>query len=113
VSGATAVLANEREAASLTGLEPVAAAKSLGERYRLACVKLGAEGAILVLDGLVHRAAVEPVDEVDPTGAGDAFDGVLLGGLAAGRPVEEALREACRAGAAVAGSTSTWPDAGR
>jgi sugar/nucleoside kinase (ribokinase family) len=113
VSGATAVLANEREAASLTGLEPVAAAKSLGERYRLACVKLGAEGAILVLDGLVHRAEVEPVDEVDPTGAGDAFDGVLLGGLARGMPVEEALRVACRAGAAVAGSTSTWPDAGR
>jgi sugar/nucleoside kinase (ribokinase family) len=112
-SGASAVLANEREAASLTGLEPAAAAKTLGERYRLACVKLGAEGAILVLDGLEHRAAVEPVEEVDPTGAGDAFDGVLFSGLARGVPVEEALRDACRAGAIVAGSTSTWPDAGR
>jgi sugar/nucleoside kinase (ribokinase family) len=113
VSGATAILANEREAASLTGLEPAAAAKALGERYRLACVKLGAEGAILVLDGMEHRAAVEPVEEVDPTGAGDAFDGVLLGGLARGVPVEEALRDACRSGAAIAGSASTWPDASR
>jgi ribokinase len=110
-SGATAVLANDREAWSLTGLEPEAAAKALGERYRLACVKLGAEGAVVVVDGAVHRSGSPPVEERDPTGAGDAFDGVLLAGLAHGADPGEAVREACRAGATVAASDSAWPEA--
>lgn len=112
-SGTTAVFANEREAASLTGLEPVAAVKALGERYRLACLKLGGEGAVLVVDGHLHRARPEPVEEVDPTGAGDAFDGVLLARLARGDDPGDALRRACAAGAAVAASVSAWPEASR
>lgn len=109
--GATAIFANEREAGSLTGLEPAEAARALGMRYRLACVKRGAEGAVMVLDGVEHRSVAEPVGERDPTGAGDAFDGVLLAKLARGSDPEEALRAACRAGAAVAGTGSTWPEA--
>jgi sugar/nucleoside kinase (ribokinase family) len=108
--GATGILANEREAGALTGLAPAKAAKALGERYRLACVKQGAEGAVMVLDGVEHRSMAAPVDERDPTGAGDAFDGVLLGLLASRRAPEEALDAACRAGALVAGSGSTWPE---
>jgi sugar/nucleoside kinase (ribokinase family) len=108
-AGATAVLANEREAFSLTGLEPDAAVKALGERYRLACVKLGADGAVLVLDGAMHRASSTPIVEFDPTGAGDAFDGVLLGWLARGADPVEALPAACAAGAAVASSPAAWP----
>jgi sugar/nucleoside kinase (ribokinase family) len=111
-AGATAVLANDREARSLTGFEAGAAARELGERYRLACVKLGAEGAVLVLDGEVHRAGSREVAERDPTGAGDAFDGVLLGALARGVDPDRALREACLAGADVAGSDAAWPEAG-
>jgi ribokinase len=109
-SGATAVFANDREARSLTGFEPEAAAEALGERYRLACVKLGAEGALIVLDGVVHRTGSPPIEERDPTGAGDAFDGILLAGLARGLDADGALREACRAGARVAGSGSAWPE---
>ena len=108
--GATAILANEREAAALTGREPAEAAKALGERYRLACVKHGAAGAVLVLDGTEHRAVAPLVEERDPTGAGDAFDGVLLAGLARGLGPEEALDAACRAGAMVAATGSTWPE---
>jgi sugar/nucleoside kinase (ribokinase family) len=108
--GATAILANEREALSLTGLAPDAAAKALGEWYRLACVKQGADGAVMVLDGTEHRAVAEPAVEGDPTGAGDAFDGVLLASLARGSTPEEVLAAACRAGAVVAGSGSTWPE---
>jgi sugar/nucleoside kinase (ribokinase family) len=108
--GATAVLANEREAWSLTGLEPDAAVKALGERYRLASVKLGAEGAVLLVDGDFHRSASRAIEEVDPTGAGDAFDGVLLGWLARGADPADALREACAAGAAVAASAVAWPE---
>lgn len=109
-NGATVVLANEREARSLTGREPVAAARALGERYRAAGVKRGAEGAVLVLDGEVYEAVPEAVDEIDPTGAGDAFDGVLLASLARGVEPGEALRLACRAGASVASSASVWPE---
>jgi sugar/nucleoside kinase (ribokinase family) len=109
-TGATVVFANEREARSLSGLEPVAAARVLGERYRAASVKRGAEGAVLVLDGEVYEAAPEAVEERDPTGAGDAFDGVLLASLARGVEPGEALQLACRAGASVASSASVWPE---
>jgi sugar/nucleoside kinase (ribokinase family) len=109
-TGATVVLANEREARSLTGREPVAAARALGGRYRAAGVKRGAEGAVLVLDGEVYEAVPEAVEEIDPTGAGDAFDGVLLASLARGVEPGEALRLACRAGASVASSASVWPE---
>jgi sugar/nucleoside kinase (ribokinase family) len=108
-TGATVILANEREAQSLTSLEPVAAARALGERYRAACVKRGADGAVLVVEGQMYEAASDAVEERDPTGAGDAFDGVLLASLARGVEPREALQEACRAGASVAASASVWP----
>jgi sugar/nucleoside kinase (ribokinase family) len=110
-TGATVLFANEGEAEALTALEPVAAARALGERYRLACVKRGAAGAAMVLDGALYEAAVDTIEEADPTGAGDAFDGVLLAALARGAEPEEALRAACHAGAIVAGSPSAWPRA--
>lgn len=107
--GATMILANEREAAALTGREPVAAAAALGDRFRAACVKRGDRGAVMVLDGQVYEIVSDAVEEVDPTGAGDAFDGVLLASLARGTVPDETLRRACRAGATVASSASVWP----
>ncbi len=109
---ATVILANALEARSLTGLMGAEAARALGERYRLACVKLGTDGAALMVDGELHRAPSIAVDELDPTGAGDAFDGVLLGALARGVPVGEALDRACRAGALSASSLEAWPPEG-
>jgi ribokinase len=103
------VLANEDEARALTGVEAADAACRLGERYRIAAVKLGPEGAALVVDGRLVTAAPERADQVDPTGAGDAFDGVLLARLAAGEEPETALVAACRAGAEVVASPMTWP----
>jgi len=50
------------------------------------------------------------VAEKDPTGAGDAFNGVLLAALVRGRSPGDALAEACRAGARVAASFETWPE---
>jgi ribokinase len=105
----TAILANELEARTLTGLEGVDAAKALGERYRVSAVKRGAAGAALCVDGTVLEAAGEPVLEVDPTGAGDAFDGVLLAALARGAEPADALARACHAGALVAAGEGTWP----
>ncbi len=108
-AGVTVVLANEREAEMLTGCSGTAAARALGGRYRAACVKLGEKGAAMSFDGSLVEMAAEPVTEVDATGAGDAFDGVLLSALARGEQPEAALRRACHAGALVAASADTWP----
>jgi sugar/nucleoside kinase (ribokinase family) len=103
------LLANEREVEVLTGLSGTAAARALGERYRVACVKLGEKGAVMSFDGTLVEERAEPIAEVDATGAGDAFDGVLLAALARGEQPEAALRRACHAGALVASSADTWP----
>jgi sugar/nucleoside kinase (ribokinase family) len=103
------VLANEREARVLTGAEGDDAARALGERYRFAAVKRAANGATLIAEGRLVAADGEAVDEVEATGAGDAFDGVLLSSLARGRAPEEAIARACHAGALVAASRATWP----
>jgi sugar/nucleoside kinase (ribokinase family) len=108
-AAASAVLTNEREAYALTGLEGIAAAAALGERYAVAAVKRGANGAALVVDGVLVRADGERVAEADPTGAGDAFDGVLLVGLVRGDEPAVALERACHAGALVASSGIGWP----
>jgi sugar/nucleoside kinase (ribokinase family) len=107
---ATVLLANEHEAEALTGVTGEAAAKALGERFPIACVKLGAEGAVAVVDGAPHRVPAEPIEEADPTGAGDAFDGVFLAAIARGAEVDDALRRACHAGALAAASLQTWPE---
>jgi sugar/nucleoside kinase (ribokinase family) len=109
--GADVLLANGREAEALAGAKESIAAKVLGERYRVACVKLGARGAAMSFDGELFEEPAEPVDEVDPTGAGDAFDGVFLAELARGAEPQKALRRACHAGALVAGSRGAWPGA--
>jgi sugar/nucleoside kinase (ribokinase family) len=107
---ATLLLANGREAEILTGRRGEDAADALADRFPVACVKLGEAGAVMSWEGLVIRYSAEPVEEKDPTGAGDAFDGVLLAELVAGRSPGDALASACRAGAAVAGSYETWPE---
>ena len=104
------VLANDREARVLTGTDGDAAARVLGARYRFAAVKRAANGATLIADGRLVAADREVIVQVEPTGAGDAFDGVLLSSLARGRAPEEALARACHAGALVAASRSTWPE---
>jgi sugar/nucleoside kinase (ribokinase family) len=60
----------------------------------------------------VLTAPAEVVDEIDPTGAGDAFDGVLLATLVRGGAPEDALDRACHAGAIVAASEQAWPQRG-
>jgi ribokinase len=109
---ATVIFANDHEAEVLTGLTGEKAARALAAHFPLACVKHGADGATIVADGNVHHADGEPIDEIDPTGAGDAFDGVLLAALARGASVDDALRRACHAGAIAAGTNGSWPTDG-
>jgi sugar/nucleoside kinase (ribokinase family) len=101
-AAATAVFANDLEAEALTGRRGADAARSLGDRYRVAAVKLDRRGAAVSVDGRLIVAPAEVLDEVDPTGAGDAFDGVLLALLACGADPEAAVARACHAGGLVA-----------
>jgi len=88
---------------------------ALGERRGLVCLTLGAEGAVLLEDGVeVARAAPPPVEAVDGTAAGDAFTACLVVSLLEGRDREEALHRACVAGALAAskpGAQSSLPTA--
>jgi sugar/nucleoside kinase (ribokinase family) len=111
-ASANSVFANDQEARTLTGCAGAEAAQRLGERYRLAAVKLGDRGAVLVVDGERHDVEATAVTELDPTGAGDAFDGVVLASLARGAEPAEALALGCRAGAMVASSLNAWPEGG-
>jgi ribokinase len=106
---ANTILINDREAETITGLRGERAADALADRFSVVCIKQGEDGAVMSWEGLVIRSGSETITELDPTGAGDAFDGVLLANLAAGRSPGDALHAACRAGARVAASYETWP----
>jgi len=106
VTKANLLLVNDREADVLTRQGRT----RLEERFTRVCRKRGAEGAVLAGGGKPLIVRPRPVERpVDPTGAGDAFDGVLLAALVAGAREEDALRRACDAGRAVVMSADTWP----
>jgi 2-dehydro-3-deoxygluconokinase len=101
--GANVVFATADEARALTGAAPEEAARLLSARFSVACVKLGAEGALAAADGAIERRSGEAVERRSPFGAGDAFAGAFLVALAGGAPVGGALELACAAGARAAG----------
>ena len=70
----------------------------LGPRHVV--VTLGEKGAMIVSPGrdALHIPAFE-VEPVDTTAAGDAFNGALAVALAEGKPIEDAVKFACAAGA--------------
>jgi ribokinase len=71
---------------------------------------LGAEGAVLLDGGReVARAQPPPVTAVDGTAAGDAFTACLVVSLLEGRPREDALARACKAGALAASRPGAQP----
>jgi ribokinase len=77
--------------------------EGLANRNGVIAVTLGAEGAVLLEDGVeVARAVPPPVEAVDGTAAGDAFTACLVVSLIEGRERDEALRRACIAGALAA-----------
>ena len=88
---------NRGELKLLTGSDDVEAAA--GGMPCDVVVTLGGEGALLVVDGEARRLPAFEVEPVDTTGAGDAFAGALVAGLAEGMAVPEAALLACAAGA--------------
>ena len=98
---------NETEAARLAGADatgptdPEAIARAIARRGPGHVVmKLGAAGALIVpADGPSTAVPPFPVEAVDSTAAGDAFNGALAVALSEGRPLNEAVRFANAAGA--------------
>lgn len=95
-------LVNELECAALTGEhDPQRMADALLDRYphsRLV-LTLGGDGCLYRdSEKAVHQPAF-PVRAVDTTAAGDTFTGFFLAQIAAGKPVEAALRTAAAAAA--------------
>lgn len=62
-------------------------------------VKNSAEGATVYHGNHIERVPGFSVVEVDPTGAGDCFDGAFIASLLAGKPMPEVARIANAAGA--------------
>ena len=111
------LVVNETEAATLTGLsvdDPAGAeraAAKLGENgHRLVIVTLGAQGCVTwEKSGEAGRHPAFPVTAADATAAGDSFCGSLGAALAAGRPLEAAIRFASAAGALCASRPGALP----
>jgi ribokinase len=82
----------------------------LGTYRGLTALTLGAEGAVLLEDGVeVARARAPEVKAVDGTAAGDAFCAALVVSLVQGIPRGQALARACAAGALAASKAGAQP----
>jgi ribokinase len=83
---------NAGEAAEITGHDdPESAARGLAARTGgPVVVTLGADGVLLLDGGETARLPAPPVEVVDTTGAGDAFNGALAAALAGGAALREA-----------------------
>jgi sugar/nucleoside kinase (ribokinase family) len=94
--GAHILRPNEDEVRILSGLEDVEEATvKLTELFPLVVTTCGRDGVIIGQRGEdIVRVAVDPIDVVDPTGAGDSFNAGLLAGLAKGLTPVDAARAA-------------------
>ena len=63
-------------------------------------ITLGERGCVWVTSGAVHHIEAPPVESVDTTGAGDAFNGALARCVAEQLPMKESLAYAVAAGSA-------------
>jgi ribokinase len=105
------LVVNEGEAEVLAG-RPAQPGDLLDLVPRVVMTRGAAGAAYADRDGLRLDVAAPRVKAVDTTAAGDAFTGALAVAWAEGRPVEEAVRWACAAGAVCAtrpGASSSLP----
>lgn len=95
------VFAGDDEAAIAVGAgEPEELARriaALGPSQ--AVIKLGADGALALIDGTLFRQEAVTVDAVDTVGAGDAFVAGYLAELVTGRGPQDRLKTAAATGA--------------
>ncbi|SED79864.1 sugar kinase [Jiangella alba] len=75
---------------------------------RQVVIKMGADGAVSLVDGELWRTPAVPVQVVDTVGAGDAFVAGYLTELMDGAPVDRRLATAVAAGAFACTSLGDW-----
>ncbi len=92
LANADVVLANESEAAAMTGQpDPERALERLGRHCGCVAIKRGSRGALGLAGGRIHAVPADPVEVVDTTGAGDCFNAGFLAGWLRGLALEESL----------------------
>jgi len=100
-------LPNTEEAARLTGLssphEQAAALRDLGARTVI--VTCGGQGCVIASDEGLVRASAFPVEFVDGTGSGDAFDAGYIAGLLQGESTWECVARGSALGASCVQAT--------
>ena len=84
------IFANEEEAKSFTGKEPVAALDEIAKISKIAVVKIGKKGSLVRSGGSVFEIPSQAVEALDTTGAGDLYASGFIYGLIKGLPLEKA-----------------------
>jgi len=104
-------LPNSHEAQLITGEpDPLRQAEQFHQMGAgTAVVTMGGDGSVLVSERLRLRAGVYPVDFVDGSGGGDAFDAGYIFGLLHGLETEDCLRYASALGASCVRAVGTTP----
>ncbi|MCC2640570.1 MAG: rbsK [Nitrospira sp.] len=92
---------NESEARALSGLTDLSEAAQflMARGVGAVVVTCGAEGALTCCGKGISHIPAFPVESIDSTGAGDAFNGALACAMAAGVGLETAIEMANAAGA--------------
>lgn len=83
------VFANEEEAKSFTGMQPLDAVHNIAGRCDIAVVKIGKEGAYIKQGNTLKHIPAAGDLVVDTTGAGDFFAAGFLSGIAKGYDLEK------------------------
>src|ERR1700724_789068 len=89
------VIVNDEEAVQFSGQRflPAAARQILSYGPRAVIIKRGENGSLLFTQDRVFLAPAHPLETVrDPTGAGDAFAGGLMGAIARSGDAQDVLR---------------------
>ncbi len=91
------LIVNEGELATVAGRDDSIAANLARIKAPCVIVTLGARGCCARANGALMLQGSFAVDAVDSTGAGDTFCGTLVGAMACGESIAQALRTACAA----------------
>ncbi len=75
------LFANEEEAKSFTGKQPMEALKEMSENCSVAVVKIGKEGSLVRANNEITKVGVIDAKPIDTTGAGDLYAAGFLYGL--------------------------------
>jgi len=81
------LFANEEEAKSFTGHDPMNALHELGKNVEIAIVKTGSKGSLIKQKNEIVKIGAIRVDPIDTTGAGDLYASGFLYGHANGLPI--------------------------